>query len=531
MPYSRDGHFPRRPVLFSFHQFLSSLNYKNLKPMKTKFRLKFTASRLSTAISENTIEMKVASTIFVLPLLCVLIIAASTRCARATLIQPSDPSGTVINTNYTGLGVTFSDPVPGSDGNIYANNGCFYTISGGAVVFPSMIANSGAVEATFSTPQTSVSINTTPVGLFEFLGTNPENDPFLEAFSGPNATGTFLGQVVLPFADMPNIVQGFGPTNTLTFTSGSANIGSVIFSEQPATGGQGYTGEFRVLSFNNNLTGNNPTGVYTPVEPTPLFRKPIILPGRIFQGSFDYFPRADVRVLLTTDASLPSTSWTVLGSGVTELSPGQYQFDDSQAINSPYRFYRLLTQAGTYVGNTLTVTNSGSDGAPPLVVLGEYSPSGPLATSAINLPAGSVEDVKFYGNNYNFTLYALSYVSTGSNPNEQKFKVVASEHFSGSASTGIQTLPVSGFSVSAGLFLAFAGTGPYYSQNADDGLNSDAPYENSSNPGSDTATPPGGSGTIFTVGTYPDASANYEYIPNNFGNQGRNYAIGIDVSP
>src|ERR1019366_10817467 len=93
-------------------------------------------------------------------------------------------------------------------------------------------------------------------------------------------------------------------------------------------------------------------------------------------------------------------------------------------------------EAGTiYIGNSLTVPNGGPDGLPPLVILGEYSPAGPLATSTVTLPAGTVQDVKFYGQNYNFTLYALSPATPVPNLNEQTFTVVASQSFSGSAST------------------------------------------------------------------------------------------------
>jgi hypothetical protein len=189
-------------------------------------------------------------------------------------------------------------------------------------------------------------------------------------------------------------------------------------------------------------------------------------------------------------------------------------------------------QSGTvYVGNSLSATG-GSDGVPPLVILGEYNPAGPPATAsaATTLPTGTVLDVKFYGNNYNFTLYALSYVGAGPNANEQTFKVVASEDFSGMASSGIQTLAVSDFQVNAGDLLAFAGIGPYYPQVPNDGANSDATYENSSDPGSFIATPPGGAGMEFTVGLYTDPSASYEYVSDVHGNQGRTYAIGVDVS-
>jgi hypothetical protein len=183
-----------------------------------------------------------------------------------------------------------------------------------------------------------------------------------------------------------------------------------------------------------------------------------------------------------------------------------------------------------YVGNSLTITNGAPDGiAKSLVILGEYCPAGPLysATPSTTLPAGTVKDVKFYGQNYNFTLYALSLVINDPGANEQTFKVVASQSFSNSAaSPGIQSNAVSGFSVYGGNLLAFAGTGPYYPQTTNDAINSDATYYNVSG-----YLPPGGAGSVFTVGTNDDSNASYQYIGDNFGNQGRTYAIGVDVSP
>jgi hypothetical protein len=45
-------------------------------------------------------------------------------------------------------------------------------------------------------------------------------------------------------------------------------------------------------------------------------------------------------VLATTNPALPLSNWTALG-GVTEVTPGQFQFTDPQAANSVRRFYRL----------------------------------------------------------------------------------------------------------------------------------------------------------------------------------------------
>jgi hypothetical protein len=230
-------------------------------------------------------------------------------------------------------------------------------------------------------------------------------------------------------------------------------------------------------------------------------------------------------------------TWTI--PGVLQSSP---RLDAGAAwttivgATSPYtnpivgsqQFFRIL--APTYIGNSLTQSGyENSDGDPPLVILGEYNPAGPLGTSKITLPSGTVQDVKFYGGNYNFTLYALSLVAAGPGANEQTFVVTATNSFSGTASPGIQTLPVTNFKVTKGQLLAFAGVGPYYPQTSNDAVNSDAAYESSSDPNSYKATAPGGPGTKFVVGLNPDASAAYEYIPDSFGNQGRTYAIGVDV--
>jgi len=67
-------------------------------------------------------------------------------------------------------------------------------------------------------------------------------------------------------------------------------------------------------------------------------------PARQADGSFHFAftnnPGARFTVLTTTDPSLPMANWTALG-GVTEDSPGQFQFTDPQAANSSTRFYRV----------------------------------------------------------------------------------------------------------------------------------------------------------------------------------------------
>ena len=60
----------------------------------------------------------------------------------------------------------------------------------------------------------------------------------------------------------------------------------------------------------------------------------------VFQFSFTNTRGAFFGVLATTNSALPLSNWTSL-TGLTEVSPGQFQFTDPQATNSPQRFYRV----------------------------------------------------------------------------------------------------------------------------------------------------------------------------------------------
>ena len=72
----------------------------------------------------------------------------------------------------------------------------------------------------------------------------------------------------------------------------------------------------------------------------PVLTIPLILPDGSFQFAFTNRPGVFFDVLMATNLALPLTNWTVLGS-VAEVSPGQFQFTDSQVTNSFPRFYRV----------------------------------------------------------------------------------------------------------------------------------------------------------------------------------------------
>lgn len=66
--------------------------------------------------------------------------------------------------------------------------------------------------------------------------------------------------------------------------------------------------------------------------------------GTSVNGSFQFAFTNSVGglfgVLASTNLTLSLTNWTALG-GITEVSPGQFHFTDSQATNSSQRFYRI----------------------------------------------------------------------------------------------------------------------------------------------------------------------------------------------
>jgi hypothetical protein len=61
-----------------------------------------------------------------------------------------------------------------------------------------------------------------------------------------------------------------------------------------------------------------------------------------FHISFASIPGALFHILATANPALPLTDWNILG-GVTEVSPGRFQFSDSEAANSTQRFYSLVS--------------------------------------------------------------------------------------------------------------------------------------------------------------------------------------------
>jgi hypothetical protein len=61
-----------------------------------------------------------------------------------------------------------------------------------------------------------------------------------------------------------------------------------------------------------------------------------------FSFGFNNASNTDFTVLATTNIALPLGQWTILGEAVQNV-PGQYQFTDPGAANSPQRFYHVVS--------------------------------------------------------------------------------------------------------------------------------------------------------------------------------------------
>jgi hypothetical protein len=77
---------------------------------------------------------------------------------------------------------------------------------------------------------------------------------------------------------------------------------------------------------------------FVPVDPITLTATS--LPNGQFQIAFTNTPGFTFAALASTNLTLTTAGWTELGLA-TETSPGQFQFTDPQATNSPQRFYRV----------------------------------------------------------------------------------------------------------------------------------------------------------------------------------------------
>lgn len=143
----------------------------------------------------------------------------------------------------------------------------------------------------------------------------------------------FRGQ--LPFqggTDTPP-PNGVTTNNTTTNLAGILPFGEVFFRSAVFDPVRGY-------AYLGQDSRPNQIVKVKLAKDTPVITSAAKLPGGAFQFGFTFTPGVACIALGATNAALPLTDWSLLG-GLTEISAGQFQFTDSQATNSPQRFYRF----------------------------------------------------------------------------------------------------------------------------------------------------------------------------------------------
>jgi hypothetical protein len=117
-----------------------------------------------------------------------------------------------------------------------------------------------------------------------------------------------------------------GPTNTLTLTNVRTNQAGAYF----------------VTIVNSCSVTNSALATLVVTNPprASTISSTSWLPGGGFQLGFTNVPGAPFSVVAATNVALPLSNWMLL-TGLTEVTPGQFQFTDPQATNLPQRFYRV----------------------------------------------------------------------------------------------------------------------------------------------------------------------------------------------
>lgn len=184
----------------------------------------------------------------------------------------------------------------------------------GNCIYPNSIYASD-LQASFSTPLTDFSILYAPQELACDSSATMRVTAYLN--------GVWVGTATT------NAQPGTWPSEILAFSS-SQGFNSVVvhYDKAPVTGG-----DYGVIFLADNMR-------VTASPPPVVLVQAMRLPNGAFQFSFTNSPGSTSTVITSTNADLPLASWTTLGSTV-EINPGQYQFTDLPATNSPSRFYRV----------------------------------------------------------------------------------------------------------------------------------------------------------------------------------------------
>lgn len=229
------------------------------------------------------------------------------------------PRYTPLPISLTVAGVTAQFSATGQGFSIQAANTLGFTPVGfsGNCIYPSSI-NASDLHIAFSQPLTDFAILYSPQELAcdasATMRVTAYKDGTLMGTATTNATAKCTCTWV---------------SEWLRFSSSQGFNSVVVHYDAPAPGCQDYG----VIFLADNMT--------ITLAPPPILLTGATKPANgAFQFAFTSMPNAPCTVFGTTNPTLPFSNWTAL-DGLTEAPPGHFQFTDSQATNTPRRFYRV----------------------------------------------------------------------------------------------------------------------------------------------------------------------------------------------
>ena len=217
--------------------------------------------------------------------------------------------------------------VYGSYPNYFLNSGTLSKSAGtGITLFRVPLQNAGLLEVASGSLRCTADFTLTPLSVISSVlgGANPGS-----------ADGQILidGAATLAGTLAVRLTNNYAPTQGSTFTTLIAGTLSGTFANSSA-GALGTGQPFQCIYRDNTVL----------LQAAPWL--PCLAPSASLdsKGAFEFafvnYPGASFIVLAATNLCQPPDTWTPL-PGLTEPSPGQYQFTDPEATTSPQRFYRV----------------------------------------------------------------------------------------------------------------------------------------------------------------------------------------------